>query len=141
MWAQWRNYQNPIQLKEVSVDSTQEYIKGLPLVRRRLLSWYLPMFGMPEMVEMLKRLGPGGLAGGSDGSLKRYGTFGYAIADAATSQLLWKGAGPVDGDPTTLSSKRSEWYGVAALLEALHLWATGSSSEGWNRYKGNALCR
>ncbi len=49
---------------------------------------------------------------GSDGGLHEgFGTMDYAVA--ADGQLLWKGAGPVNGDPTTASkftTFRITWY-------------------------------
>ena len=54
----------------------------------------------------------------TDGGLKNgQGTFGW-VATGGKIHFL-SGAGPVDGDPVTSSSTRSEWFGYASLLEAL----------------------
>jgi hypothetical protein len=57
---------------------------------------------------------------GSDGGLNEQGgTFGYVMG--LTEVPLWEGAGPVDGDPHTASSTRSELFGYAGSLELLLL--------------------
>ncbi len=52
------------------------------------------------------------------------------IVEEGTSWLMWQGAGPVDGDPTTASSKCLEWFGMAGLLEVLTLFETLYPTEG-----------
>jgi hypothetical protein len=57
---------------------------------------------------------------GSDGGLSQgEGTMGYAVTDGTA--ILCKGSGPADGDPDTMSSRRSELFGLAALMELLLL--------------------
>jgi hypothetical protein len=52
----------------------------------------------------------------SDGGLKdQHGTFGWIIS-SATNEVLYEGAGPVDGPPESSSSTRSELCGYAAVL-------------------------
>ena len=60
----------------------------------------------------------GNLNCGTDGGLKtNQGTFGLVVS--VEDKLVWEGCGPVDGNPDTASSKRSELFGYAALLEFL----------------------
>jgi hypothetical protein len=57
---------------------------------------------------------------GSDGGLAEgTGTMGFAVTAEGT--VLWKGSGPVDGDPHTASSRRSELFAFGGLLELLHM--------------------
>lgn len=54
----------------------------------------------------------------SDGGLSgTIGSFGVVLATG--SEVIWEGAGPADGDPTTANSKRPELTGYAASLEML----------------------
>jgi hypothetical protein len=60
----------------------------------------------------------GNLQCGTDGGLRNNtGTFGLVIA--IEDKIVWEGGGPVDGNPDTASSKRSELFGYAGLLEFL----------------------
>lgn len=53
----------------------------------------------------------------TDGGLQhRQGTFGWVMTGSDIH--FQSGAGPVDGDPETSSSTRSEWFGYAGVLEA-----------------------
>ncbi len=42
---------------------------------------------------------------------------GYALTDG--DKVLCKGSGPADGDPPTITSRRSKLFGLAAMLEVL----------------------
>ncbi len=54
----------------------------------------------------------------SDGELANgRGSMGFAIT--TRSEVLWKGSGPVDGLPDTVSSRRLELFGLAGLFELL----------------------
>jgi hypothetical protein len=60
----------------------------------------------------------GNLNCGTDGGLRnRKGTFGLVVS--VEDKIVWEGCGPVDGNPDTASSKRSELFGYAGLLEFL----------------------
>jgi hypothetical protein len=60
----------------------------------------------------------GNLNCGTDGGLKNNrGTFGLVVS--IEEKIVWEGCGPVDGNPDTESSKRSELFGYAGLLEFL----------------------
>jgi len=60
----------------------------------------------------------GNLNCGTDGGLKNNrGTFGLVVS--IEDKIVWEGCGPVDGNPDTASSKRSELFGYAGLLEFL----------------------
>jgi hypothetical protein len=55
-----------------------------------------------------------------EGGLKhRLCTFGWVMTGGSNHFL--SGAGPVEGDPETSSSTRSEWFGYAAMLEGLFM--------------------
>jgi hypothetical protein len=55
-----------------------------------------------------------------DGGLRdQRGTFGVVLAQGNIE--LWEAAGPVDGDPNSSNSKRSELAGYAASLELILL--------------------
>ena len=65
----------------------------------------------------------GNLNCGTDGGLRiNKGTFGLVIS--VEDKVIWEGCGPVDGNPETASSKRSELFGYAGLLEVLLLMDT-----------------
>ena len=65
----------------------------------------------------------GNLNCGTDGGLRiNKGTFGLVIS--VEDKIIWEGCGPVDGNPETASSKRSELFGYAGLLEVLLLMDT-----------------
>ena len=75
-----------------------------------------------QVVKILKEAVAGNvpIEFGSDGGLKeKGGTFGFVMG--MTEVPLWDGAGPVDGDPSSASSTRSELFGYAATLELLLL--------------------
>jgi hypothetical protein len=59
----------------------------------------------------------------TDGGLdNQRGTFGVVLAQG--KEDLWEMAGPVDGDPHTSNSKRSELAGYVASLEMLLMLVT-----------------
>ncbi len=64
----------------------------------------------------------------TDGCLSNgYGTFGVVLA--GPDREVWENSGPVDGDPATSNSKRSELVGFMASLELLiMLWTPWSQS-------------
>jgi ribonuclease HI len=101
------------------ISSSLDYLASLPPVRRRLLARISGTNGLALSKHHEKLL----LAChkwdcGSDGGLANgIGTMGFAITVSDT--VLWRGSGPVDGDPTTSSSRRSELFGFAALIELL----------------------
>ena len=105
-----------------SPPTQKSYVKALPKSRQRLLkvgrirkSRTLNEF----YALMMHTLTTGGnLNCGTDGGLKtNQGTFGLVVS--VEDKLVWEGCGPVDGNPDTASSKRSELFGYAALLEFL----------------------
>lgn len=127
------------QLLSISLPSTvSEYTQTLPLVRQRLLA---QCFSPEPMVwEDSKKIfyQTRTLAGlfecATDGGLQnRQGTFGWVMTGSETH--FQSGAGPVDGDPETASSTRSEWFGYAGLLEAFILLdsilSTSTDYEAW----------
>ena len=100
----------------------QEYIKRLPAVRRRLLSWSKPMdtLTIHQSQQLLRQAIAKGkqLYTTTDGGLQEcLGSFGCVIADS--TRPLWVGAGPVDMDPATANSSRPEMAGYAGLWETL----------------------
>jgi hypothetical protein len=102
----------------------RDYVKSLPTYRRRLLSWcrlrkdMVPSSVVSTIKDAIADNIP--LVFGSDGGLNEQGgTFGYVMG--LTEVPLWEGAGPVDGDPHTASSTRSELFGYAGSLELLLL--------------------
>jgi hypothetical protein len=98
------------------------YLKSLPKARQRLLKvGRIRKSRSPNefYALMMHTLMTGGnLNCGTDGGLKNHrGTFGIVVS--VEDKIVWEGCGPVDGNPDTASSKRSELFGYAALLEFL----------------------
>jgi hypothetical protein len=107
-----------------------EYRKSLSVERQRLLAHCIPA---PQhtwatvktfyQLTILSYSPQNAIETATDGLKNRLGTFGWVMTGANTHFL--SGAGPVDGDPETSSSTRSEWFGYAALfLEGLLMIAT-----------------
>jgi hypothetical protein len=115
-------YRRKRKTRKMSLNPQTEYIRLLPKSRKRLL-----MAGRirrnrtkNEFYALLMHtLQTGGnLQCGTDGGLRNNtGTFGLVIA--IEDKIVWEGCGPVDGNPDTASSKRSELFGYAGLLEFL----------------------
>jgi hypothetical protein len=105
-----------------SITDMSTYVSALPKFRQRLLGRCRPSSGLP-FPEALQRFTDAIQAGSvfsiaTDGSLSNgYGTFGVILA--TEEEEFWESGGPVDGDPTTANSKRTELAGYAASLELL----------------------
>jgi hypothetical protein len=104
---------------QIPITTQEEYLVSLPPVRRRLLA---QIQGSESRIVPFQHtrllLSNDRWECGSDGGLyEGMGTMGYALTVKGT--VIWKGSGPVDGDPTTSSLRRSELFGFAALLELL----------------------
>ncbi len=90
------------------------YVETLPKFRKRLLAKCNPNNAVTE-TEALEKFTSAinnhkTIKIASDGGLKNdVGTFGVIVAQGTDN--LWECAGPVDGDPTTSNSKRSELAG------------------------------
>ncbi len=63
----------------------------------------------------------------------RSGDHGFAVT--AEDTVLWKESGPADGDPNTVSSRRSKLFGFAGLRSHMVL-ATSANSEDSQRDPG-----
>ena len=120
----------PAPLQPMLHSTPSEYMKSLSVERQRLLAHCIPA---PQHIwatvktfyqlTILSYSPQNAIETATDGGLKnRLGTFGWVMTGANTHFL--SGAGPVDGDPETSSSTRSEWFGYAALLEGLLMIAT-----------------
>jgi hypothetical protein len=102
-----------------TVNTFSEYIATLPQHKRRLLMHYEFTPGGEQILKaclernMILKLG-------TDGSYnmgKETASFGWLLIGNQT--VLIRGAGPVDGVPTVLSSTRAELFGIAAPNEFL----------------------
>ncbi len=116
----------------------EDYIKTLPLYRRRLLCWSKQhdTMSLTQCIDKLQRsiTRSRRLYTSTDGGVNdRLGAFGCVIANS--EQPLWIGAGPKDMDPTTANSSRPEMAGYAGLWEALLMLTTVYP----NIFKGAAI--
>ena len=103
-------------------ETVKAYSASLPPARQRLLAWSQPSAGysLSQVASLLQNAvdTQQDFAIASDGGLSgTIGTFGVVLATG--SEVIWEGAGPADGDPTTANSKRPELTGYAASLEML----------------------
>ena len=89
-------------------------IKQLPRNHRRLLS-HVRQVATDQTLQQISSQTPS-LTISSDGGLKGYqGTFGWQLS-SATNEILYEGAGPVDGPLDSASSTRCELGGLVAPL-------------------------
>jgi hypothetical protein len=98
----------------------KSYVKGLSKARQRLLQVGRIRKSRSQnefyALVMHTLLTGGNFNCGTDGGLKnRQGTYGLVVS--VEDKIVWEGCGPVDGNPETASSKRSELFGYGALLE------------------------
>jgi hypothetical protein len=112
---------------QTAPETLETYLSTLPEERRRFLALCRPHGDFTEKLALdlthqaikerrLFEIAPdGGLSEGK-------GTFGVVLAQGEIE--LWEVAGPVDGDPDTSNSKRSELAGYAASLELILLIVT-----------------
>jgi hypothetical protein len=112
------------QRKQVQTSSNLQtvYIRGLPKARKRLLQVGRIRHTRTRnefYALIMHTLKTGGnLNCGTDGGLQiNKGTFGFVVS--TEEKIVWEGCGPVDGNPDTASSKRSEHFGLGGLLEFL----------------------
>ena len=111
-------------LRRLSSNPQTAYIRGLPKSRKRLLQLgrIRRTRTKNEFYALLMHtlITGGNLNCGTDGGLRnRKGTFGLVVS--VKDKIVWEGCGPVDGNPDTASSKRSELFGYAGLLEFLQM--------------------
>ena len=120
-------YRRQTKNRRLSANPQTAYIQGLPKSRQRLLQVgrIRRTRTKNEFYALLMHtlLTGGNLNCGTDGGLRiNKGTFGLVIS--VEDKIIWEGCGPVDGNPETASSKRSELFGYAGLLEVLLLMDT-----------------
>ena len=100
-------------------DDLPSLIKPLPRFQRRLLS-HVTQVASDHTLRAIESQDPA-LTISSDGGLKDHkGTFGWQLS-TATNEVLFEGAGPVDGPLETESSTRCELGGFVAPLLLLSL--------------------
>ena len=112
--------------RDIDHTTLRNYLNSLPATQRRLLNTYHQTADDLTVWKALRSRQTLTIA--SDGGLKTdKGTYGWKIV-TNTDEVLFSGAGPVDGDYRSASSTRSELYGIAApvlLLASLkRFWGT-----------------
>ncbi len=111
------------------------YKKNLSLERRRLLSWCQPAGSQTEEAAMAQFMDAmqeqTTLKIATDGGLSEEGRGSFGVVVAVADTVIWECAGPVDGNPHTAKSKRSELTGYASSLETMLMitHATASSHQ------------
>ena len=106
----------------IQVNSYKEYVSRLSPERQRFFAWSKPC-GSASWEDIIRKMQQGVNTTklfeiAPDGGLAESGgSFGVILA--LGEDELWEMAGPVDGDPNTANSKRSELAGYAASLELL----------------------
>ena len=113
-------YRQQLKQHRTSPYPQKSYIKALPKSRQRLLKVgrIRQSRSLNEFHALITHtLTTGGNFNcGTDGGLKiNQGTFGLVVS--VEDKIIWEGCGPVDGCQDTASSKRSELFGYAGLLE------------------------
>jgi hypothetical protein len=96
-----------------------EYLKTISPARRRLLS-YLDLIQLPALRSKLARCIKNNATlecGLDEGLADGIATMGFVVTDG--TDVLCKGAGPVDGEVSTANSRRSELFGFAALCDLI----------------------
>jgi hypothetical protein len=113
-------YHRQAKKRQTLTNRQTEYVKNLPKSRQQLLKVgrIRRSCTKNEFYALLMHtlMTGGNLNCGTDGGLKiNRGTFGLVVS--IEDKIVWEGCGPVDGNPDTASSKRSELAMQAFLTE------------------------
>ena len=109
------------------MDPLEKVLNRVPRVIRRIMG---VVHGTPYIVqECLAAARNGQLYAAADGSVRQTGAHGWAVC-AGNIERYINGMGPVDGPTTSMTSYRTELWGMLAVICAMEVFAEAYKGEG-----------